>query len=449
MGVSTSIGKYRLCTTIGEGTFSKVKLAMNTETHQKVAIKIIDKEMIMENNLKDQVKREIRTMKLLRHPNIVGIHEVIGTKTKIYIVMEYVPGGRLLDKLTYLKRLSEEAARQYFQQLIDVVDYCHCRNVYHRDLKLENLLVDGRGNLKVSDFGLSAIQEPGELLSTSCGSPSYVAPEVIAHERYDGAAADVWSCGIILFELLAGYLPFHDCNLWNLYRKISRAKYAFPKWFTASQRCLILKILNPNPSRRMTVADILEDEWFQINYKSHKAIDSTEHINVKDKGTAFNCTLEKTTEIEKSRCPSFINAFQLIAMSYDLDLSGLFLKKNEEKRRSKIGSKHPINGTIEKIKIAAKNAGLSVEKLNNSKVKLHHIHKLPRCSRSYFNLSAEVIEVTPTNCVVEISNSEEDLTVYKEFCQSLSRLLKECSRFGGEKENNSLIKELSSHSSSK
>ncbi|KAF5183853.1 Cbl-interacting protein kinase [Thalictrum thalictroides] len=250
MGVSTSIGKYQLCTTIGEGTFAKVKLAINTETYQKVAIKIIDKQMIMENNLMEQVKREIRTMKLLRHPNIVDIHEVIGTKTKIYIVMEYVPGGRLLDKLAYLKRLSEEEARQYFQQLIEAVDYCHCRNVYHRDLKPENLLVDGRGNLKVSDFGLSAMRKPGDLLYTSCGSPSYIAPEIIALERYDGAAADVWSCGIILFELLAGYLPFSDCNLWNLYKK------------------------------------------------------------------------GKATEVEKSRCPNFINAFQLIAMSYDLDLSG-------------------------------------------------------------------------------------------------------------------------------
>ncbi|KAG1326939.1 putative CBL-interacting protein kinase 32 [Cocos nucifera] len=159
MGYATSIGKYHLGRTIGEGTFAKVKLAVNTETNKNVAIKIIDKKMVLQNKLMHQVKREISTMKLLHHPNIVKIYEVIATKTKIYLVMEYVSGGQLSDKLFYLKRLDEREARKYFQQLIDSVDYCHGRGVYHRDVKPENLLVDSRGNLKVSDFGLSVARK--------------------------------------------------------------------------------------------------------------------------------------------------------------------------------------------------------------------------------------------------------------------------------------------------
>ncbi|OAY80097.1 CBL-interacting serine/threonine-protein kinase 21, partial [Ananas comosus] len=173
----------------------------------------------METGKSVAVKREISTMKLLHHPNIVQIYEVIATKTKIYLVMEYVSGGQLSHKLNYLNSLDEREARKYFQQLIDAVDYCHARGVYHRDLKPENLLLDHKGNLKVSDFGLSVLRKPGDLLTTACGSPSYVAPEVIVHKNYDGAAADLWSCGVILFEILAGFLPFDDHSLTNLYRK--------------------------------------------------------------------------------------------------------------------------------------------------------------------------------------------------------------------------------------
>ncbi|KAF6138553.1 hypothetical protein GIB67_022587 [Kingdonia uniflora] len=406
MGFTTIVGKYRIGRTIGEGCFAKVKVALNTETRQSVAIKIIDKNMVMENQLMTQIKREISTMKLLNHPNIVQIYEVIATKTKIYIVMEYVSGGQLSEKLSYSDRLSEYEARKYFQQLIDVVDYCHGKGVYHRDLKPENLLLDSKGNLKVSDFGLSVYRK------------------VIANKKYEGAAADVWSCGVILFELLAGYLPFDDRNLMNLYKKISKAEYACPKWFTAGQRRMLFNILDPLPKRRMTAAKIIGDEWFQINYEPFQGTDSKENINLDDVHAAFDCTTGSATEIEKSRSPSFINAFQLIAMSTDLDLSGFFEEQDEDKQKTRLGSRHPIGQTIEKIEDAAKDVCLSVERMNNSRVIIQHKSKLSG-SRSNFNLSAEVIEVTPTNCVIDISKSVGDLTVYNEFCKSLSILLKD------------------------
>ncbi|KAL4346095.1 hypothetical protein AHAS_Ahas11G0344100 [Arachis hypogaea] len=417
MGFEKHIGKYRLGRTIGEGTFSKVKLAVNEDNGEKVAIKVIDKHM---------VKREISTMKLLHHPNIVRIFEVIGTKTKIYIVMEYVSGGQVLDKMSYEKKLNEHVARKLFQQLIDAMDYCHNKGVYHRDLKPENLLLDSKGNLKVSDFGLSALQKPNDVLNTRCGSPCYVAPELILSKGYDGASADVWSCGVILFELLAGFLPFDDHNLMNLYEKICRAAYKCPPWFTQSQKKLIAKIFVPRPGKRITIPDIIEDEWFQTDYEPACVSECDKNIKLDDCNVAFDSVEEKIRESKIPKSSSFINAFQLIAMSQDLDLSGLFEEEQDHKKqKTRFGSKHTINETTEKIEAAATDMRLSVEKINNFKIKLHPKQMMNRCSRSYFDLSAQLIEVAPTHCVVEISRSAGDLRTYTKFCESLSSLLEQ------------------------
>ncbi|VVA38720.1 PREDICTED: CBL-interacting [Prunus dulcis] len=425
MGLASNIGKYQLGRTIGEGTFAKVKLALDSTNGKYVAIKVLDKHMVMESNLKNQVQREIRTMKLLNHSNIVRIHEVIGTKTKIYIVMEYVSGGQLSDKMSYAKRFSEGEARKLFQQLIDAVDYCHNKGVYHRDLKPENLLLCGKGSLKISDFGLSALRKPGDLLSTKCGSPSYVAPELLVNKVYDGAAADVWSCGVILFELLAGNLPFDDSSLMSLYRKICRADYTFPKWFTESQKKLISRILDPNPETRITIPKIMEIEWFQKDYMPSCGNNSDDKIHLDDVNAAFDSTEENDMETKIPKSASFINAFQLIAMSNDLDLSGLFEEEDENKQKTRIGSKLTINETIKKIEAAAMDVSLLVERTKNLRMKMHAKQIMNRCSRSYVDISAEVIEVAPTNCVVEISRSAGELGTYREFCKSLSSQLRE------------------------
>ncbi|KAJ3708008.1 hypothetical protein LUZ61_011713 [Rhynchospora tenuis] len=405
MGFKMTIGKYRLGQTIGEGMFAKVKLAVNVETNKNVAIKIIDKTMVRQKNLMDQVVREIRSMKVLHHPNIVQIYEVIATRTKIYLVMEYVSGGQLSDKLYYLEKLDEETARRYFQQLIDAVDYCHSRQIYHRDLKPENLLLDKNGNIKLSDFGLSILREPGELLTTSCGSPCYVAPEVVMHISYDGAGSDIWSCGVILFEMLSGYVPFQDRSRTNLYRKISRAEYTFPEWFTPSQKRIISRILTPMPTKRATIAEILSDSWFQVDYKPSVGFEDESCTNSEE----ANSTLRERC-LENGNPERIINAFELIAMSSELDLSGFF----EEEKKTMLGSKHPITETLEKIKVAAQEASLSFMKTDTSTVKLHDNLKLRR-SRSNLTLSAEVVAVTPMHCFVQISKSAGDLRIYKEF----------------------------------
>ncbi|XP_039020700.1 CBL-interacting protein kinase 23-like isoform X3 [Hibiscus syriacus] len=246
----TCVGKYELGRTLGEGTFAKVKFARHLETGENVAIKILDKDKVLKHKMIDQIKREISTMKLIVHPNVIRLYEVMASKTKIYIVMELVTGGELFDKIASRGRLKEDEARKYFQQLINAVDYCHSRGVYHRDLKPENLLLDGNGVLKVSDFGLSALPQQVRadgLLHTTCGTPNYVAPEVIDNKGYDGAKADLWSCGVILFVLMSGYLPFEDSNIVALYKKISKADFSCPPWFSSNAKKLIKRILDPNP----------------------------------------------------------------------------------------------------------------------------------------------------------------------------------------------------------
>ncbi|XP_057815935.1 CBL-interacting serine/threonine-protein kinase 23 isoform X2 [Cryptomeria japonica] len=247
--VRTRVGKYELGRILGEGAFSKVRFARNTETGQGVAIKVLDKYKVLQNKMIDQIKREISTMQLIKHPNVVQLHEVMASKTKIYIVLDFVTGGELFDKINDLGRLKEDEARRYFQQLINAVDYCHSRGVYHRDLKPENLLLDTFGNLKVSDFGLSALSrdiKSDGLLHTTCGTPNYVAPEVISGKGYDGTTADIWSCGVILFVLLAGYLPFDESNIIALYRKINKAEFNIPKRLSPGAKNLISRLLDPN-----------------------------------------------------------------------------------------------------------------------------------------------------------------------------------------------------------
>eukprot|EP00250_Pteridium_aquilinum_P007776 c17431_g2_i1 orf=224-1171(+) len=306
-------------------------------------------------------------MKLVKHPNIVRLHEVMASKTKVYFVLEYVTGGEFFNKISRQGRLLEEEARKYFQQLINAVDYCHSRGVYHRDLKLENLLLDASGNLKISDFGLSALPEQrwkDGLLHTTCGTPNYVAPEVVYDKGYDGAKADLWSCGVILFVLMAGYLPFDESNVLLLYKKIRKGEYTCPRWFSPGAQNFIKRILNPNVKQRITIAQILEDPWFKEGYKP-ATFKFDEEINLDDVDAVFSESKEHfVTEKRKPRIskPVVLNAFDLISFSRGLNLSGLFEMKEELKRETRFTSKHPAPEIISKMEETAKPLGFSVQK---------------------------------------------------------------------------------------
>ncbi|XP_024368270.1 CBL-interacting protein kinase 23 isoform X2 [Physcomitrium patens] len=325
----TRVGKYDLGKTLGEGTFAKVKVAKHLDTGALVAIKILDKEKILKHRMVEQIKREISTMKLVKHPYVVQLLEVMASRTKIYIVLEYVTGGELFNKIAKQGRLSETEARKYFHQLIDAVDYCHSRQVFHRDLKPENLLLDAEGNLKISDFGLSALpqqfREDG-LLHTTCGTPNYVAPEVIMDKGYSGATADMWSCGVILYVLMAGYLPFEEPTILALYKKIYRAQFSWPSWFSSGARKLISRILDPNPRTRITAAQIHENDWFKKGYNPAK-FDREANVSLDDLDSIFNESTEHMIIEKKETKPVAMNAFELISLSQGLNLSSLFETK--------------------------------------------------------------------------------------------------------------------------
>uniref|UniRef100_A0A0A9H7D0 non-specific serine/threonine protein kinase n=1 Tax=Arundo donax TaxID=35708 RepID=A0A0A9H7D0_ARUDO len=330
------VEKYQVGWLLGKGSFAKVYHARNVKTSQSVAIKVIDKEKILKCGLMDQISREISVMRLVRHPNIVQLYEVMATKTKIYFVLEYVKGGELFNKVQR-GRLKEDVARKYFQQLISAIDFCHSRGVYHRDLKLENLLLDENRNLKISDFGLSALPEckrQDGLLHTSCGTPAYVAPEVINRKGYDGAKADIWACGVILYVLLAGYLPFQEKNLMDMYKKICKAELKWPSWFSSDVRRLLRRILHPNPSTRISIAEIMENSWFRIgldarlfNYTMHPI----EDVMPVDMDMTFDSLNNNTIDSKQaSEKLANLNAFDIISLSTGFDLSRMFEENNKE-----------------------------------------------------------------------------------------------------------------------
>ncbi|XP_071736278.1 CBL-interacting protein kinase 32-like [Rutidosis leptorrhynchoides] len=420
--VKRRIGKYEVGRTIGEGTFAKVKFARNSETGEPVAIKILDKEKVVKHKMAEQIKMEIATMKLIKHPNVVRLFEVMGSKTKIFIVLEFVTGGELFDKIVNHGRMQEDEARKYFQQLINAVDYCHSRGVYHRDLKPENLLLDASGNLKVSDFGLSAlsrqVRDDG-LLHTTCGTPNYVAPEVLNDRGYDGATADLWSCGVILFVLLAGYLPFDDSNLMNLYKKISAAEFTCPPWVSFNAMKLIARILDPNPMTRITIPELLNDDWFKKDFKQPEFIEK-EEANFDDVEAAFQDSEEYHVTEKKEEHPAAMNAFELISMSKGLNLGNLFEIEQGFKRETRFTSKCPANEIVSKIEEAAKPLGFDVHK-KNYKLRLNNI-KAGR--KGNLNISTEVFQVAPSLHMVEVRKAKGDTLEFHKFYKRLSSSLK-------------------------
>ncbi|KAM3212588.1 hypothetical protein ACQJBY_065567 [Aegilops geniculata] len=360
------VGRYEVGRTIGQGSFAKVKFAVDADTGAPVAMKVLDKATILNNRMLQQIKKEISIMKIVRHPNIIRLNEVLAGQTKIYIIMELITGGELFDKIARQGKLRENEARKYFQQLIDAINYCHSKGVYHRDLKPENLLLDSRGNLKVSDFGLSSLSQNG-FLHTTCGTPNYVAPEVLSDGGYDGSAADVWSCGVILYVLMAGYLPFEENDLPTLYDKITAAHFSCPDWFSQGAKSLIQRILDPNPKTRMTIKEMKADTWFSKNYVGVRHGED-ENVSLDDVQAAFDNIKDKYVSEQVTRNdggPLMMNAFEMITLSQGLNLSSLFDRQQEYvKRQTRFVSRKPAKTIAATIEGAADSMGLKVHSQN-------------------------------------------------------------------------------------
>lgn len=260
---------YELHETIGSGGFAKVKLATHTLTGEKVAIKIMDKKALGDDL--PRVKVEINAMKELRHQHICQLMQVIETEEKIFMILEYCPGGELFDYIVAKDRLSESEARFFFRQIIAALAYIHSKGYAHRDLKPENLLLDDNQCLKLIDFGLCAKPQGGmdNLLSTCCGSPAYAAPELICGKNYLGSEADLWSMGVLLYALLCGYLPFDDDNINLLYKKIQNGKYELPSWLSHDSVNLLADLLQTDPKRRITMKQLVYHPWVLKGYSSN------------------------------------------------------------------------------------------------------------------------------------------------------------------------------------
>lgn len=440
------LGRFELGKLLGHGTFAKVHLAKNIKTGEAVAIKIISKDKILKSGLVSHIKREISILRRVRHPNIVQLFEVMATKTKIYFVMEYVRGGELFNKVAK-GRLKEEVARKYFQQLICAVEFCHARGVFHRDIKPENLLLDENGNLKVSDFGLSAVSDEIKqdgLFHTFCGTPAYVAPEVLSRKGYDGGKVDIWSCGVVLFVLMAGYLPFHDPNnVMVMYKKIYKGDFRCPRWFSPELVNLLTRLLDTKPQTRISIPEIMENRWFKIGFKRIKfyveddvvcnldslGLDGNDGNDGNDDKKVLNIdehrdeALESVSESEwdsevvnrrKNRQlgslprPASLNAFDIISFSQGFDLSGLFEEKGDEARFvsgasvSKIMTKLEEVAQLVSFKVRKKDCRVSFEGSREG-------------VKGPLSIAAEVFELTPSLVVVEVKKKGGDKVEYDRF----------------------------------
>ncbi|KAI6225728.1 5'-AMP-activated protein kinase catalytic subunit alpha-2 [Aphelenchoides besseyi] len=279
------IGRYVLKETLGVGTFGKVKVGIHEATGCKVAIKVLNRQKIKTLDVVGKIRREIQNLSLFKHPHIIRLYQVISTPTDIFMIMEYVSGGELFEYIVKHGKLKPNEARNFFQQIISGVDYCHRHMVVHRDLKPENLLLDDKNRVKIADFGLSNIMIDGDFLRTSCGSPNYAAPEVISGKLYAGPEVDVWSCGVILYALLCGTLPFDDEHVPSLFRHknqryaisfmcfigfISTAGiFVIPPDLSSDVVNLLLHMLQVDPMKRATIKDVINHEWFRVNLPAY------------------------------------------------------------------------------------------------------------------------------------------------------------------------------------
>lgn len=403
--------RYELGRLLGQGTFAKVYYGRNLRTGQGVAIKVIDKEKILRVGLVNQIKREISIMRLVKHPYILQLFEVMATKTKIYFALEYAKGGELFDKVSKGK-LREPIARKYFQQLITAVDFCHSRGVYHRDLKPENLLLDENDNLKVSDFGLSALAESKHqdgLLHTTCGTPAYVAPEVINRKGYDGDKADIWSCGVILYVLLTGYLPFHDSNLMEMYRKIGKGDFKCPHWFPPEVRRLLSRMLDPNPANRTTIAKIKENPWFKKGTNVRKPRNESENKELVLPTSSDGASGSSQEKQEVTTRPPNLNAFDIIALSPGFDLTALF-EEPRHKKEARFTSWRPASVIISKLEEIAKLLKMKISKREAGLLKLEAVKE---GKKGILSIDAEIFELTDSFHMVEVKKSNGDTLEYQ------------------------------------
>ncbi|KAG8979655.1 hypothetical protein FRB90_008028, partial [Tulasnella sp. 427] len=273
-GDPPSLGPWVMGDTIGKGSSGRVRLARHKHTGKLAAVKIIPKNIMFSSRMSISnasakheklmlgIRREIVIMKLIDHPNIMSLYDVFEADNELYLLLEYIEGGELFDFLVSKGRLAPPEALKYFREIIYGVDYCHRFNIAHRDLKPENLLLDSHKNIKIADFGMAAMEIANGMLETSCGSPHYASPEIVAGKAYHGSASDIWSCGVVLFALLVGRLPFDDPNMRVLLQKVRAGRFEIPSYVPSEAKDLIRRMLVVDPEYRIAMPDIIKHPFF-------------------------------------------------------------------------------------------------------------------------------------------------------------------------------------------
>jgi serine/threonine protein kinase len=278
------IGDYIIKETIGNGTFSIVKLGINKYTNEKVAIKLLEKKKITEKKDLERIFREMSIVKNLNHPNIIKTYEIFDNEKYYYMIMDYCKGGELFDYIVKKRRLNEEETSFFFYQIINGLEYLHSKNIVHRDLKPENLLLTEKNKLKIIDFGLSNYfnlnkDNKKNLLKTPCGSPCYAAPEMVSGNKYNGFKTDIWAIGIVLYAMIVGYLPFEDSDNDILFQKILDCNIEFPEFLSELSIDIIKKILNVNCDERYSISDIKKHQFYLNGKKIFESIFGKEEDN--------------------------------------------------------------------------------------------------------------------------------------------------------------------------
>lgn len=422
------VGKYFVGRTIGEGTYAKVKYGQNADSGEAVAIKVLDKEQLVRSGMVEQIKREITILKQIRHPHIVNLLEVMSSRDKIFMVMELVTGGELFDKVVAEGPMKEPTARRLFSQLLDAVGYCHQHGIYHRDLKPENVLLTSTGTVKLSDFGLGVLPNGGhDLLRTTCGTPNYVAPEVLAKQGYHGGPADVWSLGVVLYVVLAGCLPFDEDDLVSLFRKISAADYEAPPWLSDEAVALLASMLNPVPEQRPTVEQIWAHPWMRSglvrrSVVGRHALASPGEVdifarNVEPESIKTAYQDDATRRLQLNPSQRKINAFELL--SSGLDISALFEARDDVVARwTRFSSRAPLATIIGSVEHATVAVGGRVTQQSKSRLRL----SVPN-PKGTMEVLIEVFELLPGTSMVDLQKVRGNTVEFYQWYANLTDVL--------------------------
>ncbi|KAJ3104865.1 SIK kinase 3, partial [Phlyctochytrium bullatum] len=380
----SSIGYYDLEKAVGEGNFAKVRLATHCLTGEKVAVKIIDKDKLDKVTAR-KLFREVRIMKLLNHPHIVRLYEVIDTPKELYLIMEYAAGGEVFDYLVAHGRMKEKDARRHFRQIISAVEYCHNLHIIHRDLKAENLLLDSNMNVKIADFGFSNQFNPGQRLNTWCGSPPYAAPELFQGKEYSGPEVDIWSLGVVLYVLVCGALPFDGSTLPKLRARVLAGKFKVPFYMSPDCERLIKKMLVLDPAKRANLEQVKKDPWFTEGFE-HEPLPATTVLNLDPE--QHERVLAELEEIgmERTAVEKALNdtIYDHLAATYYLIADRLFRRKVVDPR----DSDRLIEGSLKDPEVARKPSQSSPSSASPS---TSHSPSTPSASPTKPKVSAEPV----------------------------------------------------------